>query len=359
MARTNLTRLAEVLDNGNSLSHHVGIDVHKRSYHLAFRREDGFLHTFVSPADPQFLITKLMQTGINVARIVYEAGPTGFGLARALGVVGYKVAVVAPSRVPRPVTAGAKTDRLDCIRLAEYSARDMIQGIAVPTEVEEAERSVIRRRHDLTDSIRRVKQRIRSLLLFSGIPEPDQLKNWSKKSAPALLKLPMLAGAKMTLRSLVRELIFLEKEKKQIERQLEHISSQARHSKEISCLQSVQGVGAITAATFRLELFDPERFQNVGEVVSLLGLAPMVRQSGEGKARGKLRPVGQKRLRSLLIEAAWGWKSRDSAAAARYGKVLARCGTPQKAICALARHLAGILWRLLVEKRHYEIRQMA
>jgi transposase len=105
-------------------------------------------------------------------------------------------------------------------------------------------------------------------------------------------------------------------------------------------------VGEIVATTFAAEVFRPGRFRRPEEVASYLGLAPVVRQSGGGKTRAKIRPVGQRRLRSLLIEAAWMWKQRDSGAETFYRRILGRTGLPQKAIVAVARKLAITLWRL-------------
>jgi transposase len=65
--------------------------------------------------------------------------------------------------------------------------------------------------------------------------------------------------------------------------------------------------------------------------------------------------VGQKRLRSLLIEAAWVWIKRDAKAHEQYRKLLGKTGVPQKAIAAMARRLAIIMWRLSVEKRAYRL----
>ncbi len=56
-------------------------------------------------------------------------------------------------------------------------------------------------------------------------------------------------------------------------------------------------------ATFALEVFSPQRFDNSKQVASYLGLAPTVRQSGEKTQKAKIKPCGQKYLRSLLIEA--------------------------------------------------------
>jgi transposase len=101
---------------------------------------------------------------------------------------------------------------------------------------------------------------------------------------------------------------------------------------------------AYVSTVFAAEIFRPERFQNSDQVTSYLGLAPMVRQSGEQKGHGKLPPVGQRRLRSLLIEAAWSWIGKDTSAREFYKRILGRTGLSQKAIVAVARKLAVRLW---------------
>ena len=113
-------------------------------------------------------------------------------------------------------------------------------------------------------------------------------------------------------------------------------------------LTQVAGVGEVVATTFLAEFFAPERFNRSEELTSYLGLAPVVRRSGEGRARARLRPVGQKRLRAILVEGAWQWTWRDREAKALYNHHLARSGVPQKAICVVARKLAIKLWRLAV-----------
>jgi transposase len=354
MAKMTLSRLDEILEKQVGTVFHVGIDVHKKSYHVAFYGYNGFLQTFVAPGDPKSLLDRLKKFQSSIEQVAYEAGPTGFELARQLEEAGIKVVVVAPSRVFRPVTQGAKTDRLDCKKLSQFSAAGMLKGIAVPSRTQEARRSLMRRRHDLVDSIRTVKQRIRSHLLYLGVKEPAGLEHWSEKGVKALLKLPLQESAKDTMKSLVREMAFLKKERQRVEKQIQSLCNEEEQAKAFECLQTAPGVGPVTAATFLLELFNPWRFESGDQVASYLGLAPMVRQSGESKGRAKLKPVGQRRLRSLLIEAAWCWRRRDEQAAAKYNRIISKSNVAQKAIVAVARDLAIILWRLTIEQRAYQ-----
>src|SRR4051794_26820189 len=99
---------------------HVGVDVHEASYSVAlFSDGRGLLTTWVQPARPEVLLERLSPLEEGVSQVVYEAGPTGFSLARRLRAEGFKVEVIAPSKLLAPVGPEAKSDRLDCRRLAQ------------------------------------------------------------------------------------------------------------------------------------------------------------------------------------------------------------------------------------------------
>lgn len=353
MATYSLSTLRSFVASFPSDPYWIGVDVHKRSYHLAVLRADGKTSTLVMPALPEKFVALIDTLGINVASVAYEAGPTGFSLARALQSAQIPVVVAAPSKIPRSIRTGSKTDRLDCLKLAQYVAKGMLRPIAIPTSKEEAHRALLRRRHLLVDGIRRCKQRIKGFLLYHGFQESDAVKKWRSDFPKQMASLPLEAEGRLTIESHLRELSFLQDELSSVTMQLDQINLKPEHRAAIKSLTSVPGVGKVVATTFYTELFRPERFHRSEEVTSYLGLAPTVRHSGEKTPRGYLSPVGQTRLRSLLIEAAWLWRAKDSYARELYDKLLSKTGIPQKAITALARRLAVILWRLSIEQRAY------
>lgn len=312
MARNSLSGLHQFVTGFEQELFYVGLDVHKRSYHLALHRGDGRSISLVIPASPQAVVDLLDGLNIRIGAVAYESGPTGFSLARRLHGAGIPVIVAAPSKIPRSVTPGAKCDRLDCLKLADYAAKGMLKSIAIPTEEEEARRTLLRRRHMVVDAVRRCKQRIKGLILFLGIDEPSELEHWQQGVDTVLMALPLEPAAHLTLESYLRELTFDLEELRRIEHQLKSLAKSEDLTNTMACLQSVPGVGAIVATTFALELFRPQRFKRPEEVASYLGLAPVVRHSGNKTPSGRLVPVGQTRLRSLLIEAAWMWKTKDT-----------------------------------------------
>lgn len=299
------------------------------------------------------MVQQFLELGITVAGICYESGPTGFSLARLLKDAEIPVIVAAPSKILRSVSAGSKTDRLDCIKLARLASKGLVKSIAIPTPTEEHERALLRRRHQLVDDIRRRRQRIKAMSLFHGFDLPEGVAEWRSGSLEALRGMELPAAMKWTLDSHVRELEFLERELSILATQLKSISGNDEHRSTTGALKSVPGVGDVVATTFLLEIFNPERFTKKEEIAAYLGLAPTVRHSGERTPRGHLVPVGQTRLRSLLVEAAWIWRSRDEYAWSLYNKIYGRTKIPQKTIATLARKLSIILWRLSIEQRAY------
>ena len=194
----------------------------------------------------------------------------------------------------------------------------------------------------------RADQQIKGFLLATGVQEPPSCERWTLRVVDDLAALPLGPGHDSTMASLIREYRFLQKEHGTLEREVMRATRQL-YPEQYGRLTEVGGVGDVVATTFLAEIFAPERFDRAEEVSSYLGLAPVVRRSGEGPVRARLRSVGQDRLRSVLIEGAWSSRRHDKEAEELYNRHLAKCGVSQKAICAVARKLAIKLWRLAVE----------
>ena len=101
-------------------------------------------------------------------RVVYEAGPTGYGLARACAEAGISCVVAAPSRI-RPAADRVKTDRRDAERLARLLRLGEITPVRVPGPEEEAARDLVRAREDARGDLMRARHRLSKLLLRHGV----------------------------------------------------------------------------------------------------------------------------------------------------------------------------------------------
>jgi transposase len=98
-------------------------------------------------------------------RGVYEAGPTGFGLARAARAAGVKVVVCAPGAIPRQPGDQIKTDTRDALKLAKLHAAGQLWPVLVTAPELEALRDLVRAREDLRGDLMSARHRISKLLL--------------------------------------------------------------------------------------------------------------------------------------------------------------------------------------------------
>ncbi|MEE9311453.1 MAG: IS110 family transposase, partial [Planctomycetota bacterium] len=236
------------------------------------------------PSGEAALAHQLQGFGLQIEHIVYESGPTGFGLARTLERAGFKVSVIAASRIPRGYSPKAKTDRLDAVMLASYYARGLLHPIAMPTIEQEGYRALVRRRKRIAESRAKIKQKIKGFLLASGINEPASLRLWTLAASEDLTSLNIPREHRMTLASMVREYLFLLSEDKFVRAEI-RAATEELYQECFDRLTSISGVGEVVATNFIAELFSPERFNRQEEVTSYLRLAPIVRQSGSGPSR--------------------------------------------------------------------------
>jgi hypothetical protein len=147
----------------------VGLDVHARSVVAGvLDTVTGQLWSRRLPAATQAVVSWVGSLPGSVA-VAYEAGPTGFGLARALTAAGMRCVVVAPSKLERPPGDRVKTDRRDAERLARLLAIGELPQVRVPTEAEEAARDLVRAREDARADLMRARHRLSKLLLRHGL----------------------------------------------------------------------------------------------------------------------------------------------------------------------------------------------
>ena len=157
----------------------------------------------------------------------------------------------------------------------------------------------------------------------------------------------------LSLAVLIEELEHLVACRKRVERHEAWLMKQRRHRRSARLLQTHPGVGVVTATAFRLEVYQPARFDNAEQLTKYLGLAPRVRQSGARRREGPLIKAGRGSLRALLIEASWRWIRDDAAAAKTYRRIVRNTGSPQKAVVAMARRMAVHLWCMMCRGAEY------
>src|SRR5262245_14600115 len=146
----------------------VGLDVHARKTVAGvLDGVSGEMRSLRAPTLPAETAAWLGQFPGPV-RVAYEAGPTGYGLARACVAAGIACTVAAPSRIQRAPAARVKTDRRDAERLARLLRLGELVAVRVPEPHEEAARDVVRAREDARGELMRARHRLSKLLLRHG-----------------------------------------------------------------------------------------------------------------------------------------------------------------------------------------------
>jgi len=331
---------------------YVGVDVHKRSYYVAIWHNGRIGCVYSMSSDNNKLLRDVQQMRNSLKKIVYEAGPTGYGLVRLLRSANLPAEVVAVSKTPRAADSSAKTDRLDCQQLAEYAAKELLTFVAVPTEQQEADRQIVRLRDQLSAKRTRIMQQIKGFLLQHGINWPGG--GWNKAVIMQLRQLEITDELRFTLDQYLDEYEHFCGKIAETESKLRQVFSSERHSGAVEIFKSHPGVGNIVAWAFRAEMFNITRFKEPRHISKYTGLCPRVSQSGKTCHQGAITKTGRRQLRALLVQAAWNWHHVDPHARQIYNRLLHNSGNSKKAIVGLAKRIAIHLWRMLCDGCLYD-----
>src|SRR3954447_17885267 len=158
----------------------VGLDVHARQTHAAVLVPDtGEVRVCKLRMAPVEVVGFL--EGLGPVRVVYEAGPTGFGLARAARERGIDVRVAAPGSIPKGSGDRVKTDRRDAVRLARLLAAGELSFAFVPSVEDECFRDLVRCIEDVRGDLMRARQRLSKFLLRRGERYPGPGSAWTRR----------------------------------------------------------------------------------------------------------------------------------------------------------------------------------
>jgi transposase len=151
---------------------YVGLDVHKDSITVAYALDSGEVEVLGRIGTTQTDIDRLckrLQSKARHIRIVYEAGPCGYGLYRQLVQKGFDCIVCAPSLIPKKPGERVKTDRRDAVKLVRSLRAGDLSAVFVPTVEDEAFRDLTRAWVSAKDDLKAARQRLKAFLLSHGV----------------------------------------------------------------------------------------------------------------------------------------------------------------------------------------------
>ena len=290
----------------------VGLDVHASQTHAAVLEvSTGELRGVKLRMAPGQVV-EFLATLPGPVRAVYEAGPTGFGLARAAAARGIDVRIVAAGKVPRASGDRVKTDKRDAERLARLLAAGELRFAFVPSVADEHFRDVIRAIDDCRGDLMRVRHRLSKMLLRREIRWTGPGSTWTQKHMTWLRSLRFddpcsqavfvdyLSGVEMLLSRRAALLATLEQ-----------VIPDSRHAPTIAALRCFRGIDTLSAAGLCAEVGDWQRFRPK-QLSGFLGIVPSEHTSDTKRRQGSITKAGSSHARRLLVEAAHHYRHQPA-----------------------------------------------
>ena len=336
---------------------YVGIDVHKKRWQVAVLFDGLVLSNTSIDASSESLVVHLRKFYKDACfHCVYESGPFGFSLCRALWAAGMECMVVNPADIPDTNREQrSKTDPVDARKLARHLAAGLLHPIHIPTEKLQKQRSIIRFRKKLWGDLVRCKNRLKSELLFQGISIPAQYDNphWSHNFLNWIEQQAYKdEDLKVTLLLMLEEVKLLRQLLLKTERRIREMMWSEAFSQKSRLLRSIAGVGPLTSMLFLLEIGDVRRFKSFDALNRFVGFCPDSHSSGERQKNTGLSMRKHKQLRTMLVEAAWQLIRRDEAMLDYYQQLTKRM-KGQDAIIRVARKLLRRIRAVMFSERMY------
>jgi transposase len=287
----------------------VGLDVHSRESTLAvFDQATGEVTTKRVVGRPHELLPWLR--GVErPARMVYEAGPTGYGLARRALAEGIELAVCAPGKTERPAADRIKTDKRDAVRLARLLAAGELVLVTVPSVEREQLRDLVRCREDIRHDLARARHRIGGFLLRREIYYEGPAGAWTRKHRSWLTSVRFADHASQaTLADYLHAHDVLIARRDQVEADLAKLALTAPCADTVARLRCLRGIDTLTALGLCAEIGEWERFDHPDQLSAYLGIVPSEHTTGRQRRLGAITKAGSTHARRLLVEGAYHYR---------------------------------------------------
>lgn len=334
--------------------YYVGIDLH-RDFFVAVAQDEKGNELFKKRYNNSIVsVDELVSQFEMPPRVVVEATRNWMWFIAALQEKGCMVQLAHPFRTKAIASARIKTDSIDAKTLCDLLRADLIPQSYIASVEELDNRELARGRINLVHDQTLLKNRILAILgkenlRFGGSDMfGSKGKVWLKEQSLSDAKHQMVTVYMQRLTS-VQEAIA----------KVDSLVHQRSSSiPEVNILQTIPGIGTTTAYLLVSEIGDIKRFPNSKKFTSYFGLVPRLSQSGNHAYYGRITKLGNPYVRWALLQASHRLV-RTSKDYKRFVDRLSYKHGKKKAIVALARKLATIVYCVLKENRIYEKREKA
>jgi transposase len=282
----------------------VGLDVHARSIvACGLDTVSGQVVRRRLVPTSESVLTWLRELPPPVA-VAYEAGPTGFDLARQLSAAGVRCVVAAPSKLQRPPADRIKTDARDALLLSRLLRMDQIVEVRVPSVEQEAARDLVRARDDVRCDLMRSRHRLSKLLLRHGIVYSGG-STWNGVHETWLRGQRFAQrGVQLAFDADLEAMVLTLDRRGRLDKAIIEMATDGEYAAIVRRLSCLRGVSTLTAFGLAVEVGDWHRFTGA-TIGAYLGLVPTESSSGQQRSQGSITKAGNVHARRLLVEAAW------------------------------------------------------
>lgn len=327
---------------------HVGVDLHRNFSQVAVLMPDGEVIERKLPNVFNELTAFFGQLP-KPARVAVEATSGWWWMADLLEQTGHEMVLSHPKQTKAIAAARLKNDRVDAVRLAMLLRADLLPTVWVyPSSMREA-KELVRQRIALVRMRTQVKNRLHAMLSKRNI-KPGRGRGWFTKQGKEQLRALQLSPGTQMLRE--DALLLMKVIDEQIARVDAFLNKEWGQDHRVLRLMTIPGIGRFTAIALVVELGDILRFPSAKHLTSYLGLAPVVRSSGEHLWTGPISKQGNRLLRWLLICAAVKLSRRPGPLRAWARSLKVKKGK-KVAHVAVARRLVGIIYHIWKEEIDY------
>lgn len=328
----------------------VGIDLHRLSFTVCAQDEQGTIllrQRFPNSQQSIDYLINSLPAGFKINAVV-EATRNWSWFVASLEEKGVAVVMAHPFRTKAIAAARIKTDSVDAKTLCDLLRTGFVPEAYRASREEQDNREVSRARIALVHDQTMVKNRIKAILAkenlnFSG-------SDLYGKSGRVWLEKQCLSQDKRFLIQLyLGRLTNLEEAIKSLDATIKEKSGGLP---EVDLLTSIPGIGTTTAFLLASEIGNIARFDSSKKFASYFGLVPRLSQSGNHAYYGRITKLGNPYVRWSLVQAAHRLARVDQTYKRFVNRISYR-GGKKKAIVALTRKLAVIVYCILKEHRRY------
>ncbi|MER8734714.1 MULTISPECIES: IS110 family transposase [unclassified Mesorhizobium] len=330
------------------MKHYAGLDISVKETAVCIVDETGKICREVKVVShPDDLTAVLKGPALRIERIGLEAGPLSQWLFEGLAKAGLPAICIETRHTKAFLKARPnKTDRNDARGIAQMMRVNLFRPVHVKTLTSQKRRALLTARKLLQEKALAIENDLRGLLrnfgLKVGVVGTVKFEDRIRELVEGRCELAEIVTPLLEARCKLREQFTV------LHRRLLRI---VRDDEVCRRLMTISGVGPVVALAYTATIDIPQRFRNSKTVGFILGLTPVLNQSGESHRVGRVSLCGDGMMRTLLYEAAqvmltrvkkWSWLKAWAMNVAK------RCGL-RKAIVALARRLAVIMHRMWVD----------